>query len=84
MPHSDEAYRRRKKVLDVARELARSGQYEDHKSIISHLETLENFEHVRDRLEDSAFRVQLDKLCAMARAGRELPVEVPQPASTRT
>ena len=48
MPHSDEAYRRRKKVLDVARELARSGQYEDHKSIISHLETLAALIHETD------------------------------------
>ena len=84
MPHSDEAYRRRKKMLNVARELARSGEYEDHKNIISHLETLENFEYVRDRLEDSAFRAQLDKLCAMARAERDLPMEAPQPTSTRT
>ncbi len=44
----------------------RSGQYEDHRAIIAHLETVEGFAEARIRFDDRAFRSQLDKLCAMA------------------
>ena len=63
-----EAAARRKRVLDIARNLARSGRYSDHKSIFAHLETLDDFADARDRLQ--ILRSQLDHLCAMAHPGR--------------
>lgn len=65
---------RRKRVLDAARDLARSGQHPDHKSIIPQIESMEGFAETRDRLKD--IRLQLDRLCALAKAGR-LPIEIP-------
>jgi hypothetical protein len=59
---------RRVKVLNHARELARSGQHPDHKSIIAHLEHLEGFAEAHNRLRD--LRGQLDRLCALAQSGR--------------
>ena len=59
---------RRKRVLDAARDLARSGQYPDHKSILMHLELMEGFAEAGDRLRD--IRGQLDRLCALAQSGR--------------
>ena len=64
---SDTIYKHRKKVLDYARLLARSGAHPDHTSIIPHLETLEGFGIARDRTEERAFRLQLDRICAMVR-----------------
>ncbi len=64
---SDVIYRRRAKVLNHARNLARSGAHPDHTSIIPHVEALEGFAEIKDRLGDRAFRAQLDRLCAMAR-----------------
>jgi len=51
---------RRKRVLDAARDLARSGQYPDHKSILMHLEPMEGFAEAGERLRD--IRGQLDRL----------------------
>ncbi len=64
---SDRVYRRRRQILDQARELARSGQHADHTTIIPLLETMEGFEAARARLEEPVIRVQLDRLCATAR-----------------
>ncbi len=65
---SDRVYRRRRQILDQARELARSGQHADHTTIIRELEAIAGFEVARIRLEDRAIRSQLDRLCAMAQA----------------
>ena len=59
--------RRRRKVLNHARALARSGEHADHQTIIPHLAALEDFEAVRGVVTDRALCAQLDKLCAMAR-----------------
>ena len=59
-------YRRRGKLLEHARKLARTGVHKDHRSILPHLEALEGFADTRIRLEDRAFRGQLDRLCALA------------------
>ena len=66
-PEIDRQYRERARVLDRARDLARSGAHADHTTIVQHLERLEEFAAVRDRFEWSAFWSQLDRLCAMAR-----------------
>ena len=60
-------YNQRRKVLNHARELARSGEHADHQTIIPHLAALEDFEAVRGVVTDRALCAQLDKLCAMAR-----------------
>jgi hypothetical protein len=60
-------YKKRGKVLKRARDLARSGEYADHHSIIPHLAALEEVEAVRGVFEDRAFCAQLDKLCTFAR-----------------
>ena len=60
-------YNQHRKVLNHARDLARSGEHADHQTIILHLAALEDFEVVRGVFEDRAICVQLDRLCAMAR-----------------
>ena len=60
-------HRRRAKILDIARDLARTGWHVDHTTILRELEAIEGFAAVQTQLEDPAFRAQLDKLCAMAR-----------------
>ncbi len=60
-------YRRRAKVMDHARALARSGEHADHKSIIALLTAQEDDATIRNGLEAYAFRAQLDRLCALAR-----------------
>jgi hypothetical protein len=62
-----ERLRLRGKLLNHARDLARSGAYPDHKSIIPHLEALEGFSDARVHLEDRTFQTQLDWVCALAR-----------------
>jgi hypothetical protein len=59
----------RKRLLDVARDLARSGQHPDHSSIIAQLESMEGFAEVRDWLEGRAMRLQLNRLCALGQNG---------------
>ena len=58
----------RSQFLNRARDLARSGQYQDHASIMADLEPLEGFAEARERLQD--IRSQLDHLCTLAQAGR--------------
>jgi hypothetical protein len=60
---------RRRQTLNHARDLARSGQHPDHKSIIAQLEATEGFAEVRGWLEGSAMRLQLDRLCALGLTG---------------
>ena len=59
----------RSKLLRRVRNLARSGRYPDHCSILAELEHLEAFAAVRACLRESPIPAQLDRLCAMARAG---------------
>jgi hypothetical protein len=55
---------RRGKLLNRARDLARSGRYADHRSIFAELETIDDFADAWGRVE--AFRSQLDRICALA------------------
>jgi phosphoenolpyruvate-protein kinase (PTS system EI component) len=64
-------YAQRSKLLNQARELARTGAHADHRSILPCLESVEGFAEARDKLEDRSFKVQLDRLCALAQ-GRGL------------
>ena len=74
-------YNQRRKVLNHARDLARSGEHADHQTIVSHVAALEDFEAVRSVFEDRVICAQLDKLCARAR-NREEPL--PELTSRRT
>jgi hypothetical protein len=74
-------YNQRRKVLNHARDLARSGEHADYQTILPQLAALEDFEAVRWVFEDRAICAQLDKLCARAR-NREGPL--PELASRRT
>ena len=65
----DKLSRLRAKVLNRARDLARSGQHTNHKSIIEQMEPLDALG--RNGLQD--IRFQLDRLCALARAERDKP-----------
>ena len=56
----------RAKVLKIARDLARSGQHPNHKSIIEQMEPLNIV--ARYGLQD--IRLQLDPLCALAQVER--------------
>ncbi len=69
MPVNWRTYNERHKVLARAQQLARSGQHADHKTIIQALAHMDGFEVARARLEEGAIRLQLDRLCAMARDG---------------
>ncbi len=68
MPGNWRTYNQRGLVVRQAQRLARSGQHVDHTTIIPLLESLEGFAAARGRLEDRAVRVQLDRLCVMARS----------------
>ena len=74
-------YNQRRKVLNHARDLARSGEHADHQTIIPHLAALEGFEAARSMFADRAICAQLDLLCARAR-NREGPL--PELTSRRT
>ena len=56
---------RRGKLLNRARDLARSGRHADHRSIFAELETMDDFADAWGRVEE--FRTQLDRICAYAR-----------------
>ena len=64
-------HKKRTKVLNHARELARSGIHADHKSILVEVTGREDFAVARKWLENSAFLAQLDKLCAKAQRAAE-------------
>jgi hypothetical protein len=60
------------RIVREAQRLARSGRHTDCTGIIRELEAVVGFDTARERLEDRALRAlraQLDRLCAMARAG---------------
>jgi hypothetical protein len=59
-------YKRRDRLMRYARDLARTGGYANHQTILFRLEGLEGFADARSRLEERAFRAQLDRLCALA------------------
>jgi hypothetical protein len=59
-------YAQRRKVMEQARKLARTGAHADHTTILPCLETLEGFAEARDKLDDRVFKAQLDRLCALA------------------
>ena len=67
-PPAHQVSAQRRRVLEAARALARSGGYPDHRSIFAHLETLDGFADSRDGLQ--IVRYQLDRLCAMAQSAR--------------
>ena len=54
------------KMMNQARQLARSGQYADHAPILAQIETEPGFEKVLRWLDERAFRTQLDRLCHLA------------------
>ncbi len=58
--------KQRARLLNRARELARTGRHSDHKSILVQLETVERFAGAAKEIEP--IRLQLDRLCAMSRA----------------
>jgi hypothetical protein len=58
-------------VLKIARDLARSGQHENHHSIFAELEIVEGFADARRCLTDRVISAQLDRLCAMAQASAQ-------------
>ncbi len=59
--------RQRARLLNRARELARTGRHPDHNSILAQLQTIEGFVEAAKEIEP--IRFQLDRLCAMSRAG---------------
>ncbi len=76
MAKNDPQYRRRGRILEHARDLARSGAHADHTTIIPQLENLDDFPEARSRIEERAFRTQLDRLCAMARDPHQTQVDL--------
>ena len=60
--------RQRTKVLGLARDLARSGQHENHHSILPELVAVEGFAAAHRCLTARAISAQLDRLCAIAQA----------------
>ena len=71
-PHIAMAQRRR--VLEAARDLARSGCYPDHRSIFAQIETMDGFSDARDRLQ--VIRSQIDHLCTLAKP-RRARIDIP-------
>ncbi len=57
--------RQRARLLNRARELARTGRHQDHKSIVTQLEAVEGFAEATKQIE--LIRFQIDRLCSMAR-----------------
>jgi hypothetical protein len=64
----------RKRVLDVARDLARSGCHTDHRSIFAQIETMDGFSNARNGLQ--VIRSQIDHLCALAKP-RRARIDIP-------
>ncbi len=55
--------KQRARLLNRARELARTGRHPDHKSILAQLEAVEGFADAAKEI--APIRLQLDRLCAM-------------------
>ncbi len=62
--------RMRWKMMNQARELARSGQYTDHEPILAQSEAEAGFDKVRRWMDERAFRAQLNRLCEIAQSKR--------------
>jgi hypothetical protein len=62
--------RMRWKMMNQARELARSGQYTDHEPILAQIEAEAGFDKVRRWMDERAFRAQLNRLCEIAQSKR--------------
>ncbi len=71
-PVLNRLYKQRERLVRRARELARSGQYANLAAILPELEPLEGFAAARTRLDDRALRAQLDQLCAIAQATKQI------------
>jgi hypothetical protein len=56
------------KMMNQARELARSGQYADHEPILAQIQAEADFEKVRRWIDERAFRAQLNRLCELAQS----------------
>ena len=67
MRSSDQVAQQRRKLLDHARELARSGRHADHRSIVAEIEQMEGFALAQARFQEYAFLAQLDRMCRMTR-----------------
>ena len=72
----------RTKVLRLARDLARSGQHQSHRSIVEEL-TVEAFAEAHRCLTNRAISAQLDRLCAVALAPAGAPSLAAYIAETR-
>lgn len=81
MSSSDVIAKHRRRVLDQARKLARSGRHADHKSIIRAMESAEGFALAQVRFQERAFLAQLDRMCRMA---RETLLAIRGPTKTRS
>ena len=55
--------KQRARLLNRARELARTGRHPDHRSILAQLEVVEGFADAAKEI--APIRLQLDRLCAM-------------------
>ena len=56
------------KMMNQARQLARSGQYADHAPILTQIEAEPGFEKVRRWIDERAFRAQVNRLCEIAQS----------------
>jgi hypothetical protein len=54
----DVRYGRRRKLMDHTRDLARSGEHADHRSIIAHLAATEDAALIREWLDARSFHAQ--------------------------
>jgi len=75
--------RQRTKVLGLARDLARSGQHENHHSILPELVAVEGFAAAHRCLTDRAISAQLDRLCTIAQASAPAGADLKFLANTR-
>jgi hypothetical protein len=73
----------RTKILRLARDLARSGQHQSHRSIVEELKQVEAFAEAHGCLTNRAISAQLDRLCAMALAQTGAPSLAAYVAETR-
>ena len=65
-PAFSKTHARRSKLVEHARNLARSGDHADHASILRELERIEDIDVAREALASPLIRLQLDRLCALA------------------
>jgi len=54
------------KMMNLARKIARSGEYANHHGVLSRLAIMEDRGLVQEWLKNYAFCLQLDRLCALA------------------